>query len=174
MGRVWGASVVCACGRARSTIYFPDRWSNARCSSKYRALLGSNRNWSRLLSSDLERDKHKKRIIIKIHLVWNNFQALLFSLSLPFPPLKHSPLDKHIVWKAGPATRYDDKLSMVSCQSAKHEPRSAKMNVTRGTARERAMPLSCNSTGTPVYFRRQLVLLLTDSYKLASAGQTYT
>lgn len=83
----------------------------------------------------------------------------------------YSPLDKHIVWKEGPATRYADKLSIVSCHNAKHEPRSARINVTRGTARERAEPLSCSKTGTPVNFKRQS-LLLTLSYKLASDGQT--
>lgn len=82
------------------------------------------------------------------------------------------PLDKHIVWKDGPATRYADKLSIVSCHNAKHEPRSARMNVTRGTARDRAEPLSCSKTGTPVNFKRQSLLLLTLSYKLASDGQT--
>lgn len=83
------------------------------------------------------------------------------------------PLDKHIVWNAGPATRYEDKLSILSCHNAKHEPRSANTNWTRGIARERAEPLSCNNTGTPVYFKRQS-LLLARSYKLASDGQTYT
>lgn len=83
------------------------------------------------------------------------------------------PLDRHIVWNAGPATRYADKLSIVSCHSAKLEPRSAKMNVTRGTHRERAEPLSCNKTGTPVYFRRHS-FLFTLSYKFANDGQTYT
>lgn len=47
------------------------------------------------------------------------------------------------------------------------------MKVTRGTLRERADPLSCNKTGTPVYFKRQS-FLFTFSYKLASDGQTYT
>lgn len=86
---------------------------------------------------------------------------------------KYVPLDKHIVWNAGPATRYADKLSIVSCHNAKQVPRSANIKVTRGTARLRAEPLSCNKTGTPVYLRRQS-FLFTFSYKLASDGQTYT
>lgn len=60
---------------------------------------------------------------------------------------------------------------MVSCHRAKHVPRSASTSVTRGSERDRVEPLSCSSTGTPVYTRRQS-FWPQFSYRLASDGHT--
>uniref|UniRef100_A0A8D8NJT2 (northern house mosquito) hypothetical protein n=1 Tax=Culex pipiens TaxID=7175 RepID=A0A8D8NJT2_CULPI len=62
---------------------------------------------------------------------------------------------------------------MVSFQRAKQVPRSASTKLTRGVHRDRVQPLSCSSTGIPVYTRRQSSLP-TLSYRLASDVLTYT
>lgn len=58
---------------------------------------------------------------------------------------------------------------MVSFHNAKHVPRSASTNVTRGAHRLFAEPLSYISTGTPVYVKCQSFFDLTPAawYKFA-------
>lgn len=58
--------------------------------------------------------------------------------------------DKHIVWKAGPDTLYDVRLSIVSCHRVKHVPRSARRICILRLFRDRVSPVSSRTTGTPV------------------------
>jgi hypothetical protein len=59
--------------------------------------------------------------------------------------------DRCIVWKARPETRYELRLSIVSCQSVKQVPRSAKRIWMRRLFRDRVSPLSSTSTGIPMW-----------------------
>lgn len=59
--------------------------------------------------------------------------------------------DKCIVWKAWPETRYELRLSIMSCQSVKQVPRSAKRIWMRRLFRDLVSPLSSTSTGIPMW-----------------------
>ena len=58
--------------------------------------------------------------------------------------------DKCIVWNAWPATRYELRLSIMSCQSVKQVPRSARTIWMRRLFRDLVSPLSRTTTGMPI------------------------
>lgn len=125
-----------------------------------------------------------------------------FGLSKLRPARRVWSDERHIVWKAGPDTwkrscnnscknfnshyltirsfihlftLYDDKLSIVSLQSVKHVPRSAKRIWIRLLDLDRVSPRSNTTTGIPV--NRSSHLSVCDAfprYKLASDSQTNT
>ena len=82
--------------------------------------------------------------------------------------------EQHIVWNAFPATWYEDKLSMVSFQSMKHVPLSARAICIRLLSLARDSPMSKTTTGIPVYFNCQSWSDAVLKYKFAKELHTYT
>lgn len=82
--------------------------------------------------------------------------------------------EQHIVWKAFPATWYEDKLSMVSFHNIKQVPLSARAIWMRRLSLALDSPTSKMTTGMPVYFSCQSGSVVVLKYKLAKDPQTYT
>lgn len=82
--------------------------------------------------------------------------------------------ERHMVWKEGPDTLYADKLSILSDQRQKEEPRSARTRRIPLDVRDLASPVSSSTTGTPVACKFHLPSPPLLVYKFTMEPQTKT